>query len=1150
MKRTAIVAGGILLGLIVLALVVPALIDWNAYKGDIQARAEAALGRKVEIAGPLRIRLLPSLAVTAEKIAIANLPGAEPAQMITADAVRLKLQLLPLLAGRVVVDPLVVEKPVVVLEKLQGGRANWDFTPARPEGGAVEPAGPAKPTAAGPKAGGRDVRLEGVAIQDGTLTYRGEGGQPVEVKAIDAHIDVGSLSGPFSAQGSFRLPGGEVAFDGAVDAFLPDRGTPFRAALRLPGADAKLTFDGMVSELSGGQTARGHLSLAAPSLQRAAAALGGPETLPAAPLSAEGTLSVSRDEAALQDLAVLLGDSRAEVSLVAALATSPMQVDASLKAATLDLDKLQAMASAAQAPAAPSKPGRPAKSPERGAEPGGPPAKAGFALPRGVAANLAAAVDTVVWRGGVVRQVVFDGVLDDGTLSVSRASAQLPGNAAVKIDGTLSSPQAGTAFDGSLHAQADNLRALLDWLKIDAAGVPEGRLRRFALTSKLALRPGEASLTDLDLSLDATHARGGITARLDGRPAFGVTLAADAVDADSYLPPPARATRKVEAQAPASQGAASGPTSGTAPAAPPFTARLADFDATVRLKLGQLVLHQVSAAALTLDATLAGGDLTIRDAIIGDLAGASAKVGGSVVNLASATPGVQQLAFDLRSNQPARLFRFFGLSSPVPPERLGALALTGTLDGDWNAIALKSRLAAGAVEASVDGTLSSPLQAPRYAMAVAARAPSFAQVARLFAEGYRPKGGGPFTLSAKLAGDPAKVDLNDLDARAGEAAITGHAHVDLGDKPVVTAELAGNAIDLNPFLPAERSGWLLPLPGGLHGPGGAVPGPAPAILPAAVGEASHWSRNPMDLSALRAFDGRLTFTAKSLTLQSWRLDAASAQLAVANGAATLDKLAGRLLGGELSGTARLTGGFTPTLTGQFAIANANLKDARLGAGGIAVAQGRLTGDARLQSAGRSSYELVSALNGDARLDVRDGLISGFDLPAVNQRLSHIENIGSLLGLVQSGMSGGSTRFSALTGSFHADNGVITSRDLKLDAEGGGATGEATVNLPRYTIDSRIAFRLAEQSAPPLALRLEGPLDAPRKIIDVNALQRYLAERGLGKALGKNGGGLFEALTGRKPKEQAEAPAAEPAPQPEKPPKPADVLRQLFKGLGK
>jgi hypothetical protein len=204
-------------------------------------------------------------------------------------------------------------------------------------------------------------------------------------------------------------------------------------------------------------------------------------------------------------------------------------------------------------------------------------------------------------------------------------------------------------------------------------------------------------------------------------------------------------------------------------------------------------------------------------------------------------------------------------------------------------------------------------------------------------------------------------------------------------------------------------------------------------------------------------------------------------------------------------------------------------------------------DARFAAAGRSSAEMASRLSGEGKLAVKNGVLAGFDLPAVNQQMSNLKNIGSLLSLVQAGLSGGTTKFSSLAATFHAENGVITTRDAKLDAEGGTATGVATIDLPRWTIQSKADIRLASGTAPPLGMRFEGPLDNPRKIVDVNELQRYMVERGLGQAL-KGKGGVLGGILGQQP-QQPQQGQQQPQQGQQQQPSGQQLLQNLFKGLG-
>ena len=406
-------------------------------------------------------------------------------------------------------------------------------------------------------------------------------------------------------------------------------------------------------------------------------------------------------------------------------------------------------------------------------------------------------------------------------------------------------------------------------------------------------------------------------------------------------------------------------------------------------------------------------------------------------------------------------------------------------------------------------------------------------------------GMGGLTLTADVTGDDRNVDIPTLDARYGAMRLTGSARADLtGPRPMVTGTLMGNALNLGfgTLDSSVRSGALPP--SGPHRFAAALPAPAalPMVLAALnTGTGGLFSHEPLNLSVLNALDARIAVRAESLSWQGWRLEQPQTNVVIENGIGSLDHLTGKLLDGDANASLRLSGKDVPQVSGNVVLTGVNLAKARAGHGSIQVTQGRMNAESRFTATGRSSADMAAHLDGDGRLAIRDGIVTGFDLPAVNVQLAHLENIGSLIGLAQAGLSGGSTRFSALNATFRAQNGIVTTQDARLDADGGYATGMATFDLPRWSVESRIDIRVAGGTSPPLGLRFEGPMDAPRKIIDINALQRYLVERGLGSAL-KGKGGL-DALLGR-------SPAVNDQDQTERPPVTGkQILKDLLKGLG-
>ncbi|HLO77950.1 MAG TPA: AsmA family protein, partial [Magnetospirillum sp.] len=499
-----------------------------------------------------------------------------------------------------------------------------------------------------------------------------------------------------------------------------------------------------------------------------------------------------------------------------------------------------------------------------------------------------------------------------------------------------------------------------------------------------------------------------------------------------------------------------------------------------------------------------------------------------------AGPGrVEDGAFKLTAPQGLAPLRAFGVTPPRALAKMQDLTAEGTASGTLDALAVDAKAESGGLAVTARGTLAALMAQPRADLAVAARAASLGQAIRALG-GSHPQGGGPVALDARLTGDQRALDIGGLSLRLANTSVTGQGHVDLsGARPSVTADLSADSLNLDTLLGAQRTGVLLP--GGPLLPPTLIPAPQAVQPVAAVGAgASPFSREPLELSALNAFDARLSLRAQTVSAGKWRLDTMAAQAAVQGGTATVERLTGKLLGGDLSASLKLSAAATPALSGQIVVSGADLGAAKLAGAGLAVTEGRMDAEARFSTTGRSSQDMAARLDGDGKLLVRNGILEGFDLPAVNQQMTNLRNIGSLLGLVQAGLSGGRTPFSQLAGTFRADNGIVTSRDLRLDAAGGGAGADALVNLPEWSTRTNIAFHLANAPQTPLGVRLEGPLENPRKVVDVNAIQQYMVSKGLGRALKGMGGDQTDQQQADQPREKNTG---------------KNILKNLLKGLG-
>ncbi|CCG41005.1 AsmA family protein [Magnetospirillum molischianum] len=387
-----------------------------------------------------------------------------------------------------------VPDPVVILERVSVGTAG--FETVRLEFGIA------------PLLSGR-IALVGVGLSGGRLG----GGATLDgtIQLGEIFAAGGRLDGGFTASGTLGLGGLSIPFE--AEGARPGGGPaiPVRAQLHLPSpVGGTIRLDSLVTAMR----ADGRLSLEIPSLARAV----GTADLPDAPLTAEGRLSVTPDEAALQEITVALGESRVGGEIVAILGNNPVAIDVSLRAQTLDLDQGSPAAIKAREVAEGKASADP--TPIAAAKTTAAPALR-LPLPANVTVNFDIAADTIRWRGGVVRRPRLSAMLDGGVLNISTVSAQLPGRTAMDLSGMLSMEESGPSFSGKVKLESADPPRLRAWAWPGSGGGTWPSTAR--LDATLSGHDGRLDLSPLVLGLDDIRATGAvslsqsITARLSVR---------------------------------------------------------------------------------------------------------------------------------------------------------------------------------------------------------------------------------------------------------------------------------------------------------------------------------------------------------------------------------------------------------------------------------------------------------------------------------------------------------------------------------------------------------------------------------------------------------------------------------------------------------
>jgi AsmA protein len=222
-------------------------IDASRLRADIERGVSRATGRQLTISGPLRVTMGWSPVISADRVALANLPGGTAPWMIAAKSLRAQVALLPLLNGAVELQNVTLDGAEILLETTPDGHPNWQFQPAHRDFSAAS----GEPASAG---GGHTFALQRLLLTHGQLTWRQPGGTSL-VAAVDrAEITADSATSPLSASAQGTSYGVPFALTAAAGSYSRLQGGPVTALAGAWPLGATLTAAGATLKLDGGIT--------------------------------------------------------------------------------------------------------------------------------------------------------------------------------------------------------------------------------------------------------------------------------------------------------------------------------------------------------------------------------------------------------------------------------------------------------------------------------------------------------------------------------------------------------------------------------------------------------------------------------------------------------------------------------------------------------------------------------------------------------------------------------------------------------------------------------------------------------------------------------------------------------------------------------
>ena len=676
----------------------------------------------------------------------------------------------------------------------------------------------------------------------------------------------------------------------------------------------------------------------------------------------------------------------------------------------------------------------------------------------GLPTGLDLSAEAATLAGGTLRRprAAFD--LGEDGVAVREASALLPGEAHLALDGRVS-PGDKPGFEGTGRLAAPDLRATLRWLERFAPGplsaLPPGVLRTADVQARVALAPGQLSLSDLRGRLDGEAVQGGLSVKPGPRPAVAAGLVFERLPLDPWLPDPAALPALFSAPGAVAE----------------LTRRFGGFDADLNIQAQRASWRGAPVERLALDAQVEAARLTLRR-LEATAFGARLAASGTVGEGGRVTEAVAELtapdAAPLRVLVPAP---FDGLLDGPGSARL---ALSGPPD------ALAARLGVELGDLRLDARPTLDLLARRWAGPVTLRHPGAPRLLATLGvlgdgpaesirrgEGERSSpmraadwlGDGSFSLVAQLTASPGRAVLDGFDLAAGAARLSGQLALERGG---VTGRITAETL------------------------------PLPALDPR--------SAEPLPFRLL--WDGRAAVrveAAQVLVGLQPVLRRAGAEVRLQDGTLRVERFTAALDGGAAAGGLVLDArADPPRVAVEAGVSDVAVTGPVLGAS-LDLAAGVLDAGFDLTASGYSPAALLATLSGTARIAVREGVVSGFDLSGAGSALGGADPDKlaqeTLAADLRAALAGGSSPFARLDLPVDLRRGVAAFGEARLEGPAGEASLSGTADLAGGALDLRVALRpRGAEDAPGLAVRLTGPAANAQRTPELAATLRWLATR--------------------------------------------------------
>lgn len=488
-KRIAVAFATFFGALIIAGFVLPPFMDWNKYRGQVEAIASSILDEQVKVDGDVALRLLPSPEVTASSVRIISASGDE--DIATVDTLHIRMDTLALLGGKMAVSSLELTAPKMTMRESEG--IGWHVQGFEPEAG---------------ENNSKNIRLNNVLLRGGVITLLPLGGGAVTLDTFDIDFSGQLPLGPMDGLGSFNINDVPVNFEARLLPMSDGKSQSLRFVAKADSSELEITgrimtegrFNGRLKVKA--ETVSGLANLVA-SMQGAEK----PTMFPNVPLFVDVRVDTAPGRIELDSRRVQMGESEGRLNLLV-IGQAKKRFSGALALGSIDMDLWNFAASTAGIDAPTS----------------------AINWPETLSGVLDVTAEALTWHGQLVRQVDISLEMTKDRLLVEKAQALVPGGGELSLGGESAWGLQNPMFIGRAGMKSGRFRDFLTWWGMDISRVPDDKVMSITWRSELEATFDNWAVDNINAVIDDSR----ISGKAAGHISHGLTALDIAVDSFNY----------------------------------------------------------------------------------------------------------------------------------------------------------------------------------------------------------------------------------------------------------------------------------------------------------------------------------------------------------------------------------------------------------------------------------------------------------------------------------------------------------------------------------------------------------------------------------------------------------------------------------------